>query len=42
MYTYGSATTIGNYTYGQANSDTDLGMHCNIYENQPIQSEWHG
>jgi hypothetical protein len=36
-YTTGSATSVGNYAYGSAISNTDLAMHCNSYENPPMQ-----
>ncbi len=36
-YTTGSASTYGNTTYGNATSNTNLGMHCNSYQTAPTQ-----
>jgi hypothetical protein len=36
-YTTGSATSVGNYAYGSAISNTNLSMRCNSYENPPMQ-----
>jgi hypothetical protein len=36
-YTTGFATSVGNSTFGNATSNTDLNMHCASQENPPLQ-----